>query len=56
MSRHRNYVVQRKEDGKYWDFKDCAWVEEINDFCKITECTAFNLLKLEEEVIIKITE
>lgn len=56
MGRHRNYVVQRKADGKYWDFKDCTWEDEINDYCKITEYTASSLLKLEEEVIKEIEE
>lgn len=55
MARRRNYIVRRITDGKYWDFKDCAWVEELNDFCKITEYTANSLLKLEEEVIEKLS-
>lgn len=50
MVRHRNYVVQRKSDGKYWDFKDCTWVEEVNDFCKITGYMASSFLKLEEVI------
>lgn len=55
MARRRNYVVRRITDGKYWDFKDCAWVEELNDFCKITEYTAYSLIKLQEEVVEKLS-
>lgn len=55
MSRHRNYVIRRTDNGKCWDFKECAWVEKVNDCCKITEYVAFLLVRLSEEVVTKLS-